>query len=140
MEFDPRQRQRIFPLASVSRPALRPTQPPIQCYWVPFSGAKARPGRDADHSPPSSAKVQNEQKLYFLSPYRLHGGSGTDLLHFIGLYHSNLLQLFYLTIIEPCKHFRLLTIYVLLVLHVYETLLAYVTAVSYNLKLLILVI
>jgi hypothetical protein len=27
--FDPR--ERIFPLASVSRPALRPTQPPIQC-------------------------------------------------------------------------------------------------------------
>jgi hypothetical protein len=31
--FDPRQGQRIFPLASVSRPALRPTQPPVQ--WVP---------------------------------------------------------------------------------------------------------
>jgi hypothetical protein len=25
-----------------------------------FSGAKARPGRDADHSPPSSAEVENE--------------------------------------------------------------------------------
>jgi hypothetical protein len=31
--FDPRKRQRIVPLASVSRPALRPTQPPI--HWVP---------------------------------------------------------------------------------------------------------
>jgi hypothetical protein len=30
--FDPRQRQRIFPLASVSRPALGPTQTPVQ--WV----------------------------------------------------------------------------------------------------------
>jgi hypothetical protein len=29
----PRQRQRIFPLTSVSRPALGPTQPPVQ--WVP---------------------------------------------------------------------------------------------------------
>jgi hypothetical protein len=28
--FDSRQRQRFFPLASVSRPALRPTQPPVQ--------------------------------------------------------------------------------------------------------------
>jgi hypothetical protein len=28
-----RQGQRIFPLTSVSRPALRPTQPPVQ--WVP---------------------------------------------------------------------------------------------------------
>jgi hypothetical protein len=26
----------------------------------PFAGAKARPGRDTDHSPPSSAKVENE--------------------------------------------------------------------------------
>jgi hypothetical protein len=26
----------------------------------PFSGGKARPGRDADHSPPSSAEVENE--------------------------------------------------------------------------------
>jgi hypothetical protein len=31
--FDPRQRQRIFPLISASRPALGPTQPPVQ--WVP---------------------------------------------------------------------------------------------------------
>jgi hypothetical protein len=31
--FDPRQGQRIFPLASVSRPALGPIQPPVQ--WVP---------------------------------------------------------------------------------------------------------
>jgi hypothetical protein len=34
----------------------------------PFSGAKARPGRDADHSPPSSAEVVNEYVLYLLSP------------------------------------------------------------------------
>jgi hypothetical protein len=50
-----------FPLASVSRPALGPTQPPAQ--WVPgvlSPGVKARSGRDADHSPPSSAEVENE--------------------------------------------------------------------------------
>jgi hypothetical protein len=42
----------VFPQASVSRPALKPTHTPEQ--WVlggPFPGAKARPGRDADHSP-----------------------------------------------------------------------------------------
>jgi hypothetical protein len=60
---------KIFPLASVSRPALGPTQPPVQ--WVPgvlSPGIKARPGRDADHSPPSSVDVENEYELYVLSP------------------------------------------------------------------------
>jgi hypothetical protein len=33
----------------------------------PFPGGKARPGRDADHSQPSSAEVKKEQELYFLS-------------------------------------------------------------------------
>jgi hypothetical protein len=49
------------PLASVSRPALGPSQPPVQ--WVSgvlSPGVKARPGRDADHSPPSGAEVNNE--------------------------------------------------------------------------------
>ena len=42
-----------------SRPALRPTQPPVK--WVPgFLGGKERPGRAADHSPPSSAAVMEE--------------------------------------------------------------------------------
>jgi hypothetical protein len=54
----------------VSRPALGPTRPPVQ--WVPgvlSPGVKARPGRDADHSPPSSADVVNKQELYLLSPH-----------------------------------------------------------------------
>jgi hypothetical protein len=59
--FDSRLGQRIFPLTSVSRPALGPTQPPVQ--WVPrflSLGLKAWPGRDADHSTLSSAEVVNE--------------------------------------------------------------------------------
>jgi hypothetical protein len=59
--FDPRRGQRIFPLASVSRPALGAH--PASCTMGtggPFPGGKARPGRDADHSPPSSAEVENE--------------------------------------------------------------------------------
>jgi hypothetical protein len=34
----------------------------------PFPAAKAQPGRDADHSSPSSAEVKNELELYLLSP------------------------------------------------------------------------
>jgi hypothetical protein len=34
----------------------------------PIPEGKARPGRDADHSPPSSAEVVNEWELYLLSP------------------------------------------------------------------------
>jgi hypothetical protein len=33
-----------------------------------FPGGKARPGRDADHSPRSSAEVKKQQGLYLLSP------------------------------------------------------------------------
>jgi hypothetical protein len=43
------------------RKIMGPTQSPVQ--WVPggpFPGGKARPRRDADHSPPSSAEVVNE--------------------------------------------------------------------------------
>jgi hypothetical protein len=61
----------FFSVASVSRSALRPTQPPAQ--WVggggdKFSGSRARPWRDTDHSSISIALVMNEKELYFLSP------------------------------------------------------------------------
>jgi len=42
-----------------SRPALRPTQPPVKWYRF-FPGGKVRPGRAADYSPPSSAVVMEE--------------------------------------------------------------------------------
>jgi len=43
-----------------SRPALGPTQSPVK--WVPaLSGGKVRPVRAADHSPPSSAAVMEEE-------------------------------------------------------------------------------
>jgi hypothetical protein len=68
LRFDPRQRRKDFPLTSVSRPALRPH--PASCTMVggPFPGGKTRPERDADHSPPCSAEVENELELYLLSP------------------------------------------------------------------------
>jgi len=33
-----------------------------------FPGGKARPGRDADHSLPPNAEIENEEELYLLSP------------------------------------------------------------------------
>jgi hypothetical protein len=50
----------IFPLASVSKLALgaNPDSCPMGT-WNPFPAGKARPGRDADHSPPSSAEVKH---------------------------------------------------------------------------------
>jgi hypothetical protein len=65
---DPQQGQRIFPLASVQTGS---GAHPASCTMGtggPFSGGKARPGHDADHSPPSSAEVVNEWELYLLSP------------------------------------------------------------------------
>jgi hypothetical protein len=58
----------IFLFTTASRLALGPTQPPIQ--WVPGAvslGVKW-PGREADHSPPSSADVKEWLELYLYSP------------------------------------------------------------------------
>jgi hypothetical protein len=66
--FDPRRGQRIFPLTSVQTGS---GAHPASCTMGaggPFPGAKARPERNADHSPPSSAEVENEQELYLVSP------------------------------------------------------------------------
>jgi len=55
----------------VSTPALGPTQPPIQCAPGALSLVVKRPGREADHSPPSSAEAKKCVDLYL--PIRLHG-------------------------------------------------------------------
>jgi hypothetical protein len=64
---------RIFLFDTVSRAALRPTQPPIQ--WVPgalFLGVK-RPGHKAGHSPQSRVEVENALSYTSIPPIRLHG-------------------------------------------------------------------
>jgi hypothetical protein len=61
--FDSRQGQGFF-LFATSRPALGPTQPPIQ--GVP--GSK-RPESEADHSPLSSAEVKKARSYTFTLPY-----------------------------------------------------------------------
>jgi hypothetical protein len=48
----------IFLFTTASRKALGPTQPPTQCVRGALSLRVKRPGREADHSPPSSAEVK----------------------------------------------------------------------------------
>jgi hypothetical protein len=72
--FDPRQRQRIFLLASASRPTLGPTQPPVQ--WVPGAlspGVKVRPRRDVDHPPHLAPRLRISRGYTSSLPKRLHG-------------------------------------------------------------------
>jgi hypothetical protein len=60
-------------LDTTFKAALGSTQPPIQ--WIPVApslGVK-RPGREADHSPPSSAEVKNAWSYTSIPLIRLHG-------------------------------------------------------------------
>jgi hypothetical protein len=56
--FDSQRGLGIFLVTTASRTVLGPTHPPIQ--WVPgaLSVGVRRPGREADHSPPSSAEIK----------------------------------------------------------------------------------
>jgi hypothetical protein len=59
----------FFLFATAFKPTLGPTQPPIQ--WVPVALTQSvkRPGREADHSPPSSAEVKNAWSDISTPPY-----------------------------------------------------------------------
>jgi hypothetical protein len=63
----------IFLLTPASRTALGPNQPLIQ--WVPgaLSLGVKRPGREADHSPPSGAEVKNAWSCISTPPVHLRG-------------------------------------------------------------------
>jgi hypothetical protein len=58
---------------TVSRPALGPTQPPMQGVPGTLSLGVKGPGCEADHSPPSSVKVKNAWNYTTTHPIRLHG-------------------------------------------------------------------
>jgi hypothetical protein len=66
--FDSRRGPGIFLFTTASRAALGPTQPLIQ--WVPgvLSLGLKRPGRETDHSPPSSTEAKERVELYLHSP------------------------------------------------------------------------
>jgi hypothetical protein len=62
-------RGEIFLYSTASMPDLGPTQPPIQ--WVPgaLSSGVKQPGREADHSTPTSANVKNTWIYTSTPPY-----------------------------------------------------------------------
>jgi hypothetical protein len=73
-EFNPRQRQRIFPLAFVSRPALVPTQPHVQ--WVPgvlSPGVKRGRGVVLTSHPHLVPRLRMSRSYACSHPMRLHG-------------------------------------------------------------------
>jgi hypothetical protein len=72
--FDPRQGQRILPVASVSRPALGPTQPPIQ--WVPgvlSPGLKSGRGMTLTTHPYLVPRSRMSRSYTSSPPKHLHG-------------------------------------------------------------------
>jgi hypothetical protein len=71
--FDSRQGLGIFLFSNVYRPALGPTQAPTQWVSGALSVEVKRPGREADHSPPSTVEVNECVDLYLHSLVRLHG-------------------------------------------------------------------
>jgi hypothetical protein len=71
--FESWQELEIFLFTTVTKLAQGPTRPPIQ--WVPGVlplGVKW-PGHEADHLPPSNAKVKNVWSFTSTSPICLHG-------------------------------------------------------------------
>lgn len=59
----------IFPSSRASRPALWPTQPPIQSVSEALSPGVELPKRKDDHSPPSSDGVNHECSYTSVPPY-----------------------------------------------------------------------
>jgi hypothetical protein len=72
--FDPQQKRKDFSSSLCVQTGSGVN--PASCTMGtggPFPWAKARPGRDADHSHPSIAELGNEYELYLLSPKRIRG-------------------------------------------------------------------
>jgi len=63
-----------------SRPTLGPTQPPVKWVYQAFTGGKVWPGRPADHSPPSSVAVMEEETYTSTHPLG-HTGPVTGSLY-----------------------------------------------------------
>jgi hypothetical protein len=71
--FDSRWGLGIFLFVTLSRTALGPTQPPLQLVPGALSLEVKRPGREADHSTPSSAEAKNAWSYTSTPPIYIHG-------------------------------------------------------------------
>jgi hypothetical protein len=65
----PSQYRLSYPDCTSSRPALGPTQPRIQWASGTLSPEVKRPGREADHSPPTNAEVKKMWIYTSTRPY-----------------------------------------------------------------------
>jgi len=63
----------VFWVMTVSRTALGLTRTPIEKLQEVLSLGVKRPGREADHSPPSSDKIKTAWSYTFTPPIRFHG-------------------------------------------------------------------
>jgi hypothetical protein len=94
--FNSQQGLGIFFFTTVSRTALGPTQPPIQWVLEVLSLGVKRPEREADHSPPSSAEVNNAWSYTSTPPYVFMAWHG----------HLYLYNLFYNTMLHESIQLR----------------------------------
>jgi hypothetical protein len=97
-----------FLFTTAFRTALGPTQPPIQWIRETLSLRVKRPGRETDHSPPSSAEVKHAWIYTSTPPIRLHGTGRTlpftlwdyHILWNVGLAHQSLETFTYLPVVS----------------------------------------
>jgi hypothetical protein len=75
--FGCRQGQEVFLFPTASRPALEPTQPPIQCVPGPTSpgGGGKRPWSEADHLPQIALMLRIRGAIYPLPHTRSWRGA-----------------------------------------------------------------
>jgi hypothetical protein len=71
--YEFRQELGILLFTTAFRPALEPTQPPVQWVTGALSLGLRQPGRETDHSPSSTPEVKNVWSYTSTPPTRLHG-------------------------------------------------------------------
>jgi hypothetical protein len=102
-----RYRQEVSHFSRWSRPAVGPTQPPIQWIPGPFPDVK-RPGFDKEHTFPSTAEVKNVSSKWLLSLHSFMTQTGKNLIFYLYktlfLLNLNTFQNSYVFLCRTLKH------------------------------------